>query len=1026
MADPSTNRDELRLALALNGGVSLAVWMGGVVQELDDLRCADLGTNLGSQVIYEKVLEALGLRVRIDIASATSAGGMNGPLLAVAVAGGTRITRLRDLWMGLADFSQLLRSSAESEPPSLLKGDDFVLTNVEKQLSAQFNSTDLVGSGARFRLILTGTDIQGVSIDAITDSYGSSLPRIEHRLQFRFAADIGGAPTPRGWLPLANTSLSQIGRAARTSSSFPFAFEPSRVEQAEFERGLWTRRGGPLELKTGTRRWAIDGGVLDNSPIQPMLSEVWATPTAEVPQRRCVVFVTPYSTESVVDPPPEATLSSVLGATFMVPREAPYVDDIARLDEQVRRQRQAMVSDGILLGLSEDDLTALANGVMPEAERTRVRRAIQRSAARAGVPVTDELIDAWSGEPTLVAQVAPAPGAWLWNEDHVRASALRWRARLAQARRALPVGADGARAAIRAAEQAIQAAVILARDSAPAVPTATPAERAVLSGEGAVADDLARLGAAAAGAAAGTWQTAMAVVAAQIGLARAPLQSSGPTAEAAAALLGALDVTAERLVQVEAVIEAFSNPSILDAPPGVEIEFLRMSTSPLDELPLVSEGEPPSSFEYLYGAQLGHFGGFVRATWRAHDWILGRLDGASAAMQLLLNHQRIAEAGLDNDRLAALYTACGGVGAVPAGQDAPLPDEIAIWRRTFAALVRDQILAEELPQLQQAFVDEGEGWSSSTPAPQGEITPANASERFAAYLGTIAARGGTKQVTTEEFSSPRGSRLIADAAVVASSVLGSRTTGFPAFVGVVSGSARGLVRAASFAVHRATGGRLERTLFITATGAAGAALAWSLARSTSTGPIVSVPTADGTSATLRITTGMGTSPFREAVVAASLTILTVAIILAIRPFASRAWSIVYGASTAALLTLLVGWLWTGKVQASCSTATLCGGLGSTTFLWVVVGLVALGVSIGWVATSGVRETGQWIASFVTLVLIGLLTWAIVKPAHWMHSWAHWLRHADGLHAVSAHGIYIVVIVLVALLAAPWAYSKVGT
>jgi hypothetical protein len=34
--------------------------------------------------------------------------------------------------------------------------------------------------------------------------------------------------------------------------------------------------------------------------------------------------------------------------------------------------------------------------------------------------------------------------------------------------------------------------------------------------------------------------------------------------------------------------------------------------------------------------------------------------------------------------------------------------------------------------------------------------------------------------------------------------------------------------------------------------------------------------------------------------------------------------------------------------------------------------------VGWIATSAVHETGQWIANYITLVLIGLTTWAIVK------------------------------------------------
>ena len=375
IAEQVKDRDELRLALALNGGVSLAVWMGGAMQELDNVRCAadepraedppDVA-EMRSRVVYEKILEALNVSIRVDIAAATSAGGMNGPLLAAAVAKGNRVTGLRDLWMGLADFEALLRNPGDPEPPSLLDGDGYVLKHVKDQLAMQFaapNDRDV----RRFRLILTGTDIQGVRIESIQDSYGAELPRAEHRLQFRFATPDETGP-PRGWLALDEGSCTQLARAARTSSSFPFAFEPSRITGKDFGDGLWTRRGGPLSIGSEAHRWAFDGGVLDNSPIQPVLNEIWDTPTADGPQRRCIVFVTPYSTEAVIEVPKEAPLSSVLGATFNVPRDVPYVDDLARLSEQVRAQRQLDQGDASLLSLPR---------TRTQRSRRRHRRAVQ-------------------------------------------------------------------------------------------------------------------------------------------------------------------------------------------------------------------------------------------------------------------------------------------------------------------------------------------------------------------------------------------------------------------------------------------------------------------------------------------------------------------------------------------------------------------------------------------------------------------------------------------------------------------------
>jgi hypothetical protein len=65
----------LRLALVLNGGVSLAVWIGGVIDQIDALRCASPAAAEAGEVdkldqtcaIYARLLKALRLTVAVDI-----------------------------------------------------------------------------------------------------------------------------------------------------------------------------------------------------------------------------------------------------------------------------------------------------------------------------------------------------------------------------------------------------------------------------------------------------------------------------------------------------------------------------------------------------------------------------------------------------------------------------------------------------------------------------------------------------------------------------------------------------------------------------------------------------------------------------------------------------------------------------------------------------------------------------------------------------------------------------------------------
>ena len=119
---------ELRLAVVMTGGVSLAIWMGGVASEIDQVvRSLDLpaGRRTPEQQAYAELLELAKLRPRVDVVSGTSAGGVNGALLAGAVARRRTLDGLRDIWLKVADFSELLRSPFERDQQSLLKGDQY-------------------------------------------------------------------------------------------------------------------------------------------------------------------------------------------------------------------------------------------------------------------------------------------------------------------------------------------------------------------------------------------------------------------------------------------------------------------------------------------------------------------------------------------------------------------------------------------------------------------------------------------------------------------------------------------------------------------------------------------------------------------------------------------------------------------------------------------------------------------------------------------------------------------------------------
>src|SRR5579872_6184740 len=131
-ASISVADEEVRVAIAWNGGVSLAVWMGGVAVELDCARRSPFGEEDADQPtarrVYTALSHALHRRLVPDILTGASAGGLNGALLAGVIRTGRRLPPdvLRDKWLQFGDFSKLLHPTEERTPQSLMQGDMFL------------------------------------------------------------------------------------------------------------------------------------------------------------------------------------------------------------------------------------------------------------------------------------------------------------------------------------------------------------------------------------------------------------------------------------------------------------------------------------------------------------------------------------------------------------------------------------------------------------------------------------------------------------------------------------------------------------------------------------------------------------------------------------------------------------------------------------------------------------------------------------------------------------------------------------
>jgi predicted acylesterase/phospholipase RssA len=120
-------KEEIRFAVVLNGGVSLAVWMGGAVREIDRVTRGE-GT-------YGVLLELLNATARADVIAGTSAGGINGAALALGQANARAdVGLLRDLWNEQGRMEALLQQPFRGSPASLLRGDDYFLPKLHEAM----------------------------------------------------------------------------------------------------------------------------------------------------------------------------------------------------------------------------------------------------------------------------------------------------------------------------------------------------------------------------------------------------------------------------------------------------------------------------------------------------------------------------------------------------------------------------------------------------------------------------------------------------------------------------------------------------------------------------------------------------------------------------------------------------------------------------------------------------------------------------------------------------------------------------
>ena len=323
---------EIRIAAVLNGGVSLAVWMSGVTLELHHLALSSQG--IKTWPTYGEVLHLLGAKARIDVIAGTSAGGINGAFLALALAHRRDLALLRDLWTDSGSLDKLLRPGGERNLPSLLCGDDYFLPQISRALRNTVCDTEnkrLVSAEKRegpIELILTGTLWSGRET-AFTDDMGVGITERDYDARFNFTSpdpDDNRAgnehQTAPGNLDDKETVIPLLASAARCTSSFPGAFEPHfvKITDGSGVGPRWPSTAGQTNFSSS--QYVIDGGVLLNKPVRPALDAIYQQ-TGAKQIRRVLTYIVPDAAE-----PPQKDLAPGPVADPNEPGPTPQAGDV--------------------------------------------------------------------------------------------------------------------------------------------------------------------------------------------------------------------------------------------------------------------------------------------------------------------------------------------------------------------------------------------------------------------------------------------------------------------------------------------------------------------------------------------------------------------------------------------------------------------------------------------------------------------------------------------------------------------------
>jgi len=413
---------EISFAVVLYGGVSLAVYINGVVQEIRNLVRATSGDPLsdaerkGPIPVYQRLasllergkipsgpLPPVGVqspeirtRFRVDIISGTSAGGINGVFLAKSLANNVSMTSLQDLWFNEGAIESLLNDKKSYSKTSLNQPRDTEsLLNSRRMYLKLLNAFDSMDGQSRpaesrdgsespladeIDLFVTTTDIEGIPVPIQLFDNMVFERRYRNDYHLRFA---GGKQND---FQADNNPF--LAFASRCTSSFPFAFEPMQLRSMDeilLRSSIYASR--PYCLSKSTRwqkyypnylagvlpgstlfpeRSFGDGGYLNNAPFSYAVNAL-VQKQYDVPTGRKLIYVEPspaHPEDAPDKPAPPNAIENSIDALVVIPGYQTTHNDLVKVLDRNR----AVTKINKILADAEQEIEARAAS-LPEVEK---------------------------------------------------------------------------------------------------------------------------------------------------------------------------------------------------------------------------------------------------------------------------------------------------------------------------------------------------------------------------------------------------------------------------------------------------------------------------------------------------------------------------------------------------------------------------------------------------------------------------------------------------------------------------------